>query len=127
MRLAFLAAPVVALAALTAACNQSDPAPVPPPETATAPVEAPVQPPAEAPVQTPAATPASSGSCLDEIGQEAATRLVERCRAVSPATRPPCNTANPCAMIQGEIDRSCALWEGQGDAPQECRPGAPQT
>lgn len=116
MRLAFLAAPVVALAALTAACNQSDPAPVPPPETATAPVEAPVQPPAEA--------PASSGSCLDEIGQEAATRLVERCRAVSPATRPPCNTANPCAMIQSEIDRSCALWERDGETPpDECRAG----
>jgi hypothetical protein len=100
MRLAFLAAPVVALAALTAACNQSDPAPIPPPG------------------------PASSGSCLDEIGQEAATRLVERCRAVSPATRPPCNTANPCAMIQSEIDRSCALWERDGEAPpDECRAG----
>lgn len=124
MRLAFLAAPVVALAALTAACNQSDPAPVPPPETAPSPVEAPVQPPAEVPVQTPATTPASSGSCLDEIGQDAATQLVERCRAVSPATRPPCNTANPCAMIQSEIDRSCALWERDGETPpDECRAG----
>lgn len=124
MRLAFLAAPVVALAALTAACNQSDPAPVPPPETATAPVEAPVQPPAELPLQTPTATPASSGSCLDEIGQDAAARLVERCRAVSPATRPPCNTANPCTMIQSEIDRSCALWERDGETPpDECRAG----
>ena len=26
------------------------------------------------------------------------------CAAVSPATRPPCNSANPCDLIQGEID-----------------------
>ena len=36
---------------------------------------------------------------------EAAQRLVDRCIAVSPATHPPCNVANPCEMIQGEIDR----------------------
>ncbi|WP_283843561.1 hypothetical protein [Brevundimonas albigilva] len=39
---------------------------------------------------------------------------------VSPATRPPCNAANPCEMIQAEIDRSCAMWARDGNAPKEC-------
>lgn len=61
-------------------------------------------------------------SCLDERGADAAQALADRCRQVSPATRPPCNAANPCAMIQSEIDRACALWAEDGDAPEDCRP-----
>lgn len=58
--------------------------------------------------------------CLGERGQDGAQRLADRCRQVSPATRPPCNVANPCAMIQAEIDRACALWAEDGDLPKEC-------
>ena len=60
-------------------------------------------------------------ACRDEIGQAAAQALVQRCIQVSPATHPPCNVANPCEMIQGEIDRSCALWSRDGETPpKEC-------
>ena len=53
----------------------------------------------------------------EAIGAAASARLVERCIQVSPATRPPCNAANPCDLIQGEIDRSCKLWARDGDPP----------
>lgn len=65
----------------------------------------------------PAAGPPNS--CEAEIGKEAATELAKRCRFVSPATRPPCHPANPCEMIQGEIDRSCAMFGGE--KPADCR------
>ena len=88
------------------------PAPVAPPKPKTEP--APV-------VSEPAAEPAGDpGSCLAEIGEARSKRLVERCIAVSPATRPPCNSANPCAMIQGEIDRSCAMYGPDEKKPKEC-------
>lgn len=62
----------------------------------------------------------SETPCRTAIGEEAAVRLVQRCIAVSPATRPPCNAANPCDLIQGEIDRSCNQY-GPGEArPKEC-------
>jgi hypothetical protein len=60
-------------------------------------------------------------SCREAIGAAASARLVERCIQVSPATRPPCNAANPCVLIQGEIDRACKLWERDGNPPAECR------
>ena len=69
----------------------------------------------------PERVPASDTACREQIGEAAAARLVERCIHVSPATRPPCNAANPCDLIQGEIDRSCKLWERDGDTPAECR------
>lgn len=87
---------------------------------------------------TPRATPlaqplqavTSSGprSCAAEIGAAAAARRVEICRNVSPATHPPCNAANSCAMIEDEIARSCALF-GASDGPiQGCEvdPRGPQ-
>lgn len=68
-----------------------------------------------------AASP-SPPQCRAEIGETAAQRLAERCRMVSPATHPPCNVANSCQMIQGEIDRSCALWDKDTSQPKpkEC-------
>ena len=66
--------------------------------------------------------PVSEVPCRDAIGAAASARLVERCIQVSPATRPPCNAANPCDLIQGEIDRSCKLWERDGDPPAACKP-----
>ena len=62
----------------------------------------------------PPATQAQSGqgtvACRDEIGPAAAKRLVARCFDASPATHPPCNAVNPCAMIREEIARSCKLF-----------------
>ncbi|WP_428153232.1 hypothetical protein [Brevundimonas sp.] len=66
--------------------------------------------------------PVSEVPCREAIGTTASARLVERCIQVSPATRPPCNAANPCDLIQGEIDRSCKLWERDGDPPAACKP-----
>lgn len=82
--------------------------------------------PVDAPPQEevdPGLSPVASGvegSCLSELGAAAAARLVERCIQVSPATRPPCNTQNSCALIQGEIDRSCAMFGPDETRPPEC-------
>lgn len=116
----------MAVTALVAGCN-------PPAEpagdeqggsagAATAPPEMPADaPPQEevdlAIVATPAGAPVS---CLNDIGAEAAQRLVQRCIAVSPATRPPCNVSNPCEMIQDEIDRSCGGYPAGESRPAEC-------
>ena len=59
-------------------------------------------------------------SCADEIGATAAEKRAKVCLSVSPATHPPCNTANSCAMIEDEIARSCALFDGQGPAMPGC-------
>jgi len=115
---------LLAATALVAACQQPAEAPAAAPADATAP--APVMP-VDAPPQEEvdpavvATAPAGEpGSCLAEIGAEASARLVQRCIAVSPATHPPCNAANPCTMIQGEIDRSCEMY-GPGEAkPSQC-------
>ncbi|MFN3817045.1 hypothetical protein [Brevundimonas sp.] len=115
-----LIAPVAALA-LLAACQQAE-EPISPSagETPAAPAPTPEPtPPASPP--TPGLLPGTEiGSCAGERGQAAAQALVDRCIQVSPATRPPCNTANPCAMIQAEIDRSCALWEDDDNVPAAC-------
>lgn len=65
-------------------------------------------------------------SCLAEIGAAAAARRVAICRNVSPATHPPCNAANSCAMIEDEIARACALFEGKGPPMSGCGP-SPQS
>ncbi|MDC7831763.1 MULTISPECIES: hypothetical protein [Pseudomonas] len=57
-------------------------------------------------------------SCAQDIGQKPAQALATSCRALSPATRPPCNAANSCALIEDEIARSCALF-GDGEAAKE--------
>jgi hypothetical protein len=116
---------LLAVTALVAACQQ--PADTSTDEAAAADtVAAPPEMPADAPPQeevdpalvaTPAAAPAS---CLNDIGAEAAQRLVTRCIAVSPATRPPCNVANSCEMIQEEIDRSCEMYTPGEARPAEC-------
>ena len=60
------------------------------------------------------------GRCSADIGEAKAATLVKRCIAVSPATHPPCNAQNPCALIQGEIDRSCAMYGPGETKPAEC-------
>ena len=62
----------------------------------------------------------SPQSCLSERGKAAADRLVERCLAVSGATRPPCNVENPCALMEDEIKRNCDSWPADGTKPAEC-------
>jgi hypothetical protein len=59
-------------------------------------------------------------SCLNDIGETDARRLVDRCIAVSPATRPPCHVSNPCALIQDEIERSCEMYAPGEAKPAEC-------
>ncbi|WHO40086.1 hypothetical protein PMI04_005695 [Sphingobium sp. AP49] len=72
--------------------------------------------------QTPVPAPTGPLSCSADIGEAAAQKLVRTCTDVSPATHPPCNAANSCAMIEDEIARSCALFDGQGDPMPECTP-----
>jgi hypothetical protein len=83
------------------------------------PEDAPPQEEAEAPVEE-ASTEGPAGSCSSAIGAAAAAKLVERCIAVSPATHPPCNAQNECELIQGEIDRSCAMYGPNETKPAEC-------
>nr|WP_241490820.1 hypothetical protein [Sphingomonas sanguinis] len=74
-----------------------------------------------APVKT--ATPTQTDgvlSCSAERGQAAAQRLVKTCVAVSPATHPPCNAANSCAIIEDEIARSCALLGDEAATTSGC-------
>ncbi|WP_205570751.1 hypothetical protein [Brevundimonas naejangsanensis] len=75
----------------------------------------------EGPDMAPRRVPLEPGSCRAEIGEAASARLVRRCIRVSPATHPPCHADNPCAMIQEEIDRGCAMWtETDQPLPKEC-------
>ncbi|HEY1935643.1 MAG TPA: hypothetical protein VGG99_26845 [Acetobacteraceae bacterium] len=67
-----------------------------------------------------AAIAADPGSCLAEAGQQKARTLVDQCLMVSPATHPPCNAANPCALIIDEIRRGCGML-GSGK-PGFCDP-----
>lgn len=58
-------------------------------------------------------------ACRDEIGPAAAKRLAAQCRDASPATHPPCNVVNPCAMMREEIRRSCELFEKSSPLPAD--------
>ncbi len=59
-------------------------------------------------------------SCAAQIGAAAAKKRVDVCRDVSPATHPPCNAANSCALIEDEIARSCALFDDDGAPMKGC-------
>lgn len=111
------------LAVLIGGCQQQPATTPPEAEPAAADAPPPVTP-ADAPPQeeVPVVTPTTGepGSCLAEIGADASAALVQRCIAVSPATHPPCNAANPCAMIQGEIDRSCEMYAPGEERPTQC-------
>ena len=115
---------LLAVAALVAACGQGAETPAAEPTaTAAPPPEMPVDAPPQEEVDPSVLAPAPAGepgSCLNEVGAAASARLVDRCIRVSPATHPPCNAANPCAMIQGEIDRACAMYGPDETKPAEC-------
>ena len=126
VRLSPLLIPVLVLS--LAACGAPDPAPgtdeAPAVEAAYPTAAPPAMMPDDAPPQEEAPAevddPAMPGpaTCRSAIGETASARLVQRCIAVSPATRPPCHAENPCALIQDEIDRSCAQYGD--DRPAEC-------
>ncbi len=65
--------------------------------------------------------PSATGppSCREERGLPAARLLVDQCLKVSPATHPPCNADNDCALIQSEIRRGCDIIGS--DAPGFCK------
>ena len=114
---------LVTLAACKPASPQGDPIPdpaLPPTTSAAAAVKTTpaVQP--NTPSLSPEGQPLEQPiTCREELGDPAAKRLVERCIMVSPATRPPCNVANTCETIQGEIDRGCSFFEPD-EKPAEC-------
>lgn len=115
---------VLLAAALVTGCQPPAEEPAPPPGAELPAPEMPADAPPQEEVEPGAAagvpSPATDGSCRSQIGEAAAARLVERCVMVSPATHPPCNVANPCALIQGEIDRACALYGPGETRPAEC-------
>lgn len=59
-------------------------------------------------------------SCAQQMGQQRATLLAQQCRQVSPATHPPCNAANSCAMIIDEFERGCNMLAGESYRPKFC-------
>lgn len=110
------------LGSLLAACQpRPEPAAAPAPSPSSSP-EAEARLP-ESPNMAPRPVPLEDArACRETLGEAASARLVQRCIAVSPATRPPCNSANPCDLIQGEIDRSCSMWTRDGETPpKECQ------
>ena len=60
-------------------------------------------------------------SCNQELGRKKAAVLVEQCKMVSPATRPPCHAANACELIREEIKRSCDLLGDDKGTPKFCK------
>ncbi|WP_298160185.1 hypothetical protein [Brevundimonas sp.] len=121
------AALALALSLSLAACGSPETTPAADPAATAEPAveQTPVMP-VDAPPQEEAGVPegellgAADRTCTDSIGEAAAARLAERCTMVSPATHPPCNPANACALIQDEIDRACGQY-GPGEArPAEC-------
>lgn len=64
--------------------------------------------------------PRALRSCAAELGRAAAQRLADRCRAVSPATHPPCHPGNSCALIENEISRGCSMLGAEAVAA-DCR------
>jgi uncharacterized protein len=62
--------------------------------------------------------PPAQISCAASVGAQQAAIYVRQCTDVSPATHPPCNASNACALIISEIRRGCAMI-GSG-APAFC-------
>jgi hypothetical protein len=60
----------------------------------------------------------TNNACTDTVGATKAAEYVRQCLEVSPATHPPCNADNACALIIDEIRRGCSII-GK-DAPAYC-------
>jgi hypothetical protein len=63
---------------------------------------------------------AAEVSCAQQMGPQRAALLARQCRQVSPATHPPCNAANSCAMIVDEFERGCRMLAGESYRPGFC-------
>lgn len=122
--LAILAAVMLSSCGDPAPAQKTDAVPAAVEQSTVMPEDAPPQEEAGSEADSPATNYASGedvpGPCSDTLGAAKAAALVKRCIAVSPATHPPCNAANPCDMIQGEIDRSCAMYGPGETKPREC-------
>ena len=64
--------------------------------------------------------------CRETIGKEPALTLVRYCRWNSSATRPPCNTANHCALIVEHIRGMCRSMPDGPNRPLPCAEGMPE-
>lgn len=123
---------VAGLALLASGCGWGDQAVPTPTGAASAPAGIAANPSQSAPVTQGTAeavmdagdagtsAPNTPISCAADIGEAAARKIVAQCRAVSPATRPPCNAANSCAMIRNEVARGCALLDEDAETTPEC-------
>ena len=69
-------------------------------------------------------SPAADMSCAQQMGAQRTALLAQQCRQVSPATHPPCNAANSCALIIDEYQRGCELLGGESYRPTFCEPVA---
>ncbi len=83
-------------------------------------VSTPISPDPATPKLTAAAPADGPLACSAEIGRAAAEALARQCRRVSPATHPPCNAANSCAMIRDEVARGCALLGDAAASTGDC-------
>ena len=63
---------------------------------------------------------AQEKSCAADLGKKNSEILVSWCLNVSPATRPPCNSANACSLITDEIKRGCEFLEKEKNPPYYC-------
>jgi hypothetical protein len=63
---------------------------------------------------------AEEKSCATQMGKKQSEMLVKWCINVSPATHPPCNSANACNLITDEIKRGCALLKNEKNLPYYC-------
>jgi len=113
---------LLAATALVAGCQQPAATPTDAPAPATPAPEMPADAPPQEEVDPTLAVTRNGApvSCLNDIGAEAAQRLVQRCIAVSPASRPPCHVSNTCELIQTENDRSCEMYAPGEATPAEC-------
>jgi hypothetical protein len=66
-------------------------------------------------------------SCSQEIGKDNASVYVNQCIQISPATHPPCNDQNSCAMIKDEIKRGCEFVKNSPGIPKFCEEYSQQT
>ena len=63
---------------------------------------------------------AKGETCMQQVGKEQSEQLVRWCIDSSPATHPPCNSQNACALIVSEIQRGCALLKESEVPPFYC-------
>ncbi|EIZ81350.1 hypothetical protein WSK_0057 [Novosphingobium sp. Rr 2-17] len=106
---------VMALALVVGGCDGSESAPSPAPNEAVSEATSAATIAASRPAP-PSTSPAQAVACSSQIGAAKAQALVKQCISVSPATHPPCNAANSCAMIRSEIARGCAILDDDAKA-----------